>query len=203
MNKIRDITGRRFGSLVAIKRVGSDKRGHSLWVCECDCGRSIVNLSNRLLTGNTKTCGCRNGHGMRYTRIYRTWINMKSRCYDPNQESYRYYGAKGIRVCDEWKHDFTSFLKWASANGYSDNLTIDRKNPKLGYFPENCQWVTMSENSKKSKRKLSQQKVIEIRKLYEKVSPISKRKFYRTYCKSLGVCRGTIENVIRGQTWKL
>ncbi len=149
MSKIKDISGRRFGSLLALERVGSNKLGHSLWLCECDCGNVAVNLSNRLLTGNTKTCGCRNGHGMRYTRIYRTWLNMKQRCFNPRQENYKYYGAKGIKVCKEWTEDFKAFLSWAVDNGYKNNLTIDRKNNKKGYNPENCQWVTIGKNVKK------------------------------------------------------
>jgi hypothetical protein len=148
MTKIRDITGMRFGSLVALKRIGSDEKGHSLWECKCDCGKTIVNLSNRLLTGNTSTCGCRNGHGMRYTRIYRTWINMHVRCRDTKSENYKYYGGRGICVCPEWK-DFKNFLSWAKVNGYADNLTIDRKDSKEGYYPENCQWVTIAENFKR------------------------------------------------------
>ena len=152
MSKVKDIKGRRFGSLVVLNRVGSDKNGHALWECKCNCGEHIVNLSNRLLTGNTSTCGCRNGHGMRYTRIYRTWVNMKVRCYNPRQDNYRFYGAKGIKVCDEWKNSFQAFLNWALSHGYSDSLTIDRKNPKLDYSPSNCQWLTIGENVKRSKK---------------------------------------------------
>lgn len=147
MTKIRDIKGMRFGSLIALKRIGSNEKGHSLWECKCDCGKTVVNLSNRLLTGNSSTCGCRNGHGMRYTRLYRTWVNMKSRCSDPKQDSYRYYGARGISVCDEWLN-FKNFMKWAFENGYKDNLTIDRKNSSKNYEPSNCRWLSLEENSR-------------------------------------------------------
>jgi hypothetical protein len=163
MSKIKNIEGKRFGSLVALRRVGSDKNGHALWECKCDCGNRIINLSNRLLTGNSKTCGCRNGHGMRYTRIYRTWVNMKVRCYNPKQDNYRFYGAKGITVCDEWKNSFQAFLDWALLNGYSDSLTIDRIDPKQGYSPDNCQWLTISENVKRGKN-CNSQKYTEIKK---------------------------------------
>lgn len=153
MSKIKDIKNRRFGSLVAIKRVGSNKLGHSMWECLCDCGNTIINLSNRLLTGNSSTCGCRNGHGMRYTRLYRTWINMKVRCSDPKSDSYRYYGGKGIKVCDEWVNSFQNFMDWAMNNGYSDNLTIDRKDSSKNYCPENCQFLTLAQNSRKAQIK--------------------------------------------------
>lgn len=165
MGIIKDIKGRRFGNLVAINRVGSDRLGHSLWECKCDCGKIIVNLSNRLLTGNSGTCGCRNGHGMRYTRVYRTWTNMKSRCYDPRQKSYKHYGKVGILVCDKWKENFKEFLIWSKRTGYSDNLTIDRIDPKGNYSPENCQWLTMTENvkrkeiSKETREKMSKSRI--------------------------------------------
>ena len=150
MSKINDITGRRFRHLVAVERVGSNPKGHSLWLCKCDCGREVINLSNRLLTGNSGTCGCRNGHGMRYERIYRTWINMKQRCFNPTQKNYKYYGKKGISVCKEWVESFKIFYEWAMKSGYSENLTIDRIDSKKDYSPGNCQWLTINDNSRKA-----------------------------------------------------
>lgn len=152
MSLVRNIQGMRFKSLVALRHVGSNEKGHALWECQCDCGKTTITLANRLLTGNTGTCGCRNGHGMRYARIYRTWTNMKARCYNPKEQHYKYYGAKGISVCSKWKKDFTVFLRWSLENGYSDSLTIDRINPTMGYSPDNCQWLTVSENVKKARR---------------------------------------------------
>ncbi len=151
MSKIKDIKGRRFGSLVALKRIGSNEKGHALWECQCDCGKRIINLSNRLLTGNTSTCGCRNGHGMRYTRIYRTWINMKQRCLNPKEMHYKRYGGRGIKICQEWIKDFNSFYKWAISSGYKENLTIDRIKNDGNYEPSNCQWILNSKNAGKDK----------------------------------------------------
>lgn len=79
---------------------------------------------------------------------------MKCRCSNQNTPYYRFYGEKGISVCDEWKAKdtgFPSFYKWAMDNGYDDNMTIDRIDPKKGYCPENCQWITQSENSRRLK----------------------------------------------------
>lgn len=81
------------------------------------------------------------------TRIYGIYNNMISRCERSYCSSYKYYGEKGIRVCDEWKckDGFFHFYKWATENGYTDNLTIDRKDNSKGYSPENCRWITQEE----------------------------------------------------------
>lgn len=88
--------------------------------------------------------------GSKYAkRLYRIWHGMKQRCGNPNNLSYKYYGGKGIEVCFEWL-DFKVFMRWALSNGYQDKLTIDRKDVKQGYNPENCQWITLSENTSKA-----------------------------------------------------
>ena len=67
---------------------------------------------------------------------------MKQRCYNHNNKSYKNYGARGIKVCNEWKNDFMSFYNWATENGYKEGLTIDRLNVDKDYSPNNCAWVT-------------------------------------------------------------
>lgn len=86
-------------------------------------------------------------HGKRNTRLYSIYAHIKERCYNANNKSYHYYGAKGIIICDEWLHDFQAFYDWAMANGYADNLTIDRIDVNGNYEPSNCRWVTMKEQS--------------------------------------------------------
>ena len=74
-------------------------------------------------------------------RLYSIWHNMKTRCYTPGSSKYKYYGGRGITVCDEWRNNFPAFYKWAIENGYREDLTIDRKNVNGNYDPSNCQWV--------------------------------------------------------------
>lgn len=87
-------------------------------------------------------------------RLYNIWARMKYRCLNKNNPAFKYYGAKGVSVCDDWLDAYENFKKWALENGYTNFLVIDkdiiceRENifPKI-YSPETCLWVTKSENS--------------------------------------------------------
>lgn len=83
-------------------------------------------------------------HSMSHTRLYQIWNSMKQRCSNPHAISYKYYGAKGVSVCDEWQ-SFTGFCKWALENGYKEDLTIDRIDSGGNYDPQNCRWATIKE----------------------------------------------------------
>jgi len=72
---------------------------------------------------------------------------MKTRCYNPNGSGYSRYGGRGIQICDEWKNCFQSFYDWATSNGYSDDLSIDRKDVNGNYNPDNCRWANIHEQS--------------------------------------------------------
>lgn len=153
--KLIDLTGKRFCRLVVVCRnEHNDKFNQVTWKCRCDCGNEVIVKGNALKSGNTKSCGCykleqirksetkHSIHGLKHTRMYNIWHGMKARCYNPNNKDYCNYGARGIVMCDEWKNDFQAFYDWAMANGYSDNLTIDRINNDRNYEPSNCEWVT-------------------------------------------------------------
>ena len=86
-------------------------------------------------------------HRLRNTRLYSIWLTMRSRCNNPKTINYKYYGGKGIRVCEEWD-SFVTFHNWAMRNGYSDNLTLDRVNPDGNYEPANCRWVSLPEQQR-------------------------------------------------------
>lgn len=80
-------------------------------------------------------------HNMSHSRLYHIWNGMKQRCANPRAISYKYYGAKGVSVCDEWQ-SFLGFCSWALENGYADGLTLDRINSRGNYEPQNCRWAT-------------------------------------------------------------
>ena len=89
-------------------------------------------------------------HGGMGTRLYGIWKQMRIRCRCKTNPSYRFYGARGIGVCEEWD-DFSTFREWALANGYSDELTIERKNVNGNYAPDNCCWVEKAEQAKNTR----------------------------------------------------
>lgn len=84
----------------------------------------------------------RTKHGDARKRIYEEWQSMRYRCQNPNHTSFKKYGAKGIKVCRTWDRSYVAFRRWAYKHGYADNLTLDRKNSKKGYYPANCRWVS-------------------------------------------------------------
>lgn len=173
MSKPReDLTGVKFDRLRVKSRADDyiSPQGYHFtqWICECDCGKTVVARSDSLKNRHTKSCGCmrvennisRSTHGDnkrgQRARLYSIWANMIQRCTNKNHKNFLDYGGRGITVCDEWR-EYGAFRAWAVSNGYKEHLTLDRKNTNEGYTPSNCRWVStiVQQNNKRSNHLLT------------------------------------------------
>lgn len=144
--------GQRFGKLTVIKPehvVLSNGGQEWHWLCRCDCGTEKIVKPFRALNGRQVSCGCYRKenagkasitHGESHTKLHNTWLGMRRRCEKPSDSAYSRYGGRGIKVCDEWQ-DYSVFAAWARENGYSESLSIERKDVNSGYAPDNCTWI--------------------------------------------------------------
>jgi len=159
MNPRLDVTGQRFGRLVALSIASRGDR-KTYWKCQCDCGGTKNVRITYLTTGATKSCGCllRESaikcitgvtkppiHGMYGTPTYISWREMLKRCRNPNCRQWPWYGGRGIKVLERWKN-FPAFLK--DMGERPSGLTLDRIDGNKDYGPRNCRWASRAEQSR-------------------------------------------------------
>lgn len=150
MSVLIDLTGRKFGRLIVLKRVANSKYGKAMWLCKCDCGKEKIIFGYNLKNGHTKSCGClkrKHGHKTRtkVSKTYNSWYSMIQRCTNPNDTAYHNYGGRGITVCKRWRK-FANFLK--DMGEVPKGHQIDRVDNNKGYCKSNCRWVTAKINNR-------------------------------------------------------
>lgn len=193
---MEDIIGKKFGYLTVKEYVGYKNR-HPFYKVVCDCGTEKDVDYWSLMRGHSRSCGCLHRkmvgdmarkHGESKTRLFKIWCGIKKRCLDQNSSRYSYYGGRGIKICDEWKNDFIPFRDWAKANGYTDELTIDRIDVNGDYSPENCRWATKEQqaNNTRSNHYLEYKGI---------------RRSMMEWCKILGLNYSTIRGRINSYHW--
>jgi hypothetical protein len=162
MRPLIDLTGRKFGRLSVIA-IAQDKSRHGQmqWACSCSCGAQKVVSGDRLRQGVTRSCGCllrqirtKHGHSRcdagNQSATYRSWASMKTRCLNPNNRGFKYYGGRGITICERWML-FVNFL--ADMGERPPGKTLDRIDVDGNYEPGNCRWATPLEQIRNRRRR--------------------------------------------------
>ncbi|MCK5600601.1 hypothetical protein KAR91_01960 [Candidatus Pacearchaeota archaeon] len=164
MNKIKDMQGQRFGKLVVLSRAGSNAKQEATWKVRCDCSNERIVRGMTLRSGGLKNCGCarrdplqvrmssdKAGKDVRHP-LYPVFHAMKRRCYNEASSDYYKYGERGITICEDWRDDPNSFVKWGISHGWEKGLQVDRVDNNGNYSPENCRFVTAKENCRNTRR---------------------------------------------------
>lgn len=185
-----NLLGKKFNRLTVIEYIGVEKN-HRMWRCRCECGNQLISDSARLIGGYVKSCGCINveaqleshfKHGMSNTRLHRIWSGIKKRCFNSNVPEYKNYGGRGIKMCDEWKDNFSSFYEWSILHGYNDKLSIDRIDVNGNYDPKNCRWVddeTQRNNKRNNRYALYKGQKMTIAQVARKIGIPSQSLYYK------------------------
>lgn len=152
MGAMIDLSGKVFDRLTVLRKEGRDSHGRALWKCKCTCGTDLIVISANLRSGNTGSCGCIRSRfaipkesksaETRKSPTYISWASMWSRCTNSNRNTWKYYGGRGITVCNQWKR-FDNFVDDMGERPAGKSL--DRINTNGNYEPNNCRWATASE----------------------------------------------------------
>ena len=205
MTKPYDLKGQKFGRLTVLRRVNNDKHGSAMWEVQCQCKNISKVTSTKLILGKTKSCGCltidicikrntKHGHASRVgkSREYRAWLDMKKRCLNSTNKSYKSYGAVGISIYPAWIDNFDEFFEYIGR--CPPKYELDRIDSSKGYCPDNIRWVSETTQSRNRPYcKLSIDKARDI-----KQSKLSVKELADMY----GVGKSTIERVLNNVTWK-
>ena len=155
--QVKDITGQRFNKLLVLEYVGIENH-KAIWKCKCDCGIIKNFVGKDLRSGNTNSCGCymieqikkantthKATQNKKPTGTYKSWSNMKGRCYRKSHIEYGRYGGRGITVCERWMN-YENFLE--DMGERPDEYSLERKDPNGNYELSNCCWIHNSQQAR-------------------------------------------------------
>ena len=203
MNAIVELTGKSFGRLTVLGRSPRKSAAGAMWLCRCECGNETHVASQKLRDGKTVSCGCyrreQSGnlnlrHGLsNKSRTYKSWKEMRRRCTSKTADQYKWYGGRGIKVCDRW-NDYELFLE--DMGDRPEGMTLDRINNDGDYEPENCCWATHKEQTRKqTTNKLSEDLAAQLRD--DRASGMT----YRALGQKYGISRTSAHRCASGITW--
>lgn len=161
--RTRNLSGCQFGKLTAMWPVERRRNAHVLYLCQCACGVETFATCSNLKNGHTQSCGCHQievtgdanrTHGASHSQLYQVWMQMRQRCYLPTAPNYKWYGGRGITVCDRWMNSFEAFA--ADMGERPVGASIDRKDNDGPYAPWNCRWETSQAKQVRNSRKVKQ-----------------------------------------------
>ena len=205
-NNSKELLGVRFGRLTIIDFVHAPPSSRGWWwVCQCDCGNVKQIRPTDIRNGKVRSCGCllretsikkatKFEHRVKeHKRLYSIYNGIKKRCYNVNEPRYKDYGARGIRMDEEWMDEssgFDRFVEWSIANKYTDEMTIDRIDVNGNYGPDNCRWIPLLEQA------LNKRDTLWVDYKGERVQLMS-------LCERLGVTYDTVHNRIYNLKWSV
>lgn len=151
------MVGDKFGKLVVLKELPDrDKYRRIIFECLCDCGNTHCVTGKLLRNGHVTSCGCLNyrhplkENAVKRHPLYRTYIGMKTRCYNENHQHYKHYGGRGIKVCDRWLESFWNYVEDVGPKVIGK--TVDRRDNDGDYEPGNVRWATPKEQANNTRR---------------------------------------------------